>query len=589
MPLEQYEEPHEASEEEPLEEPMDEEPSEEPMEEEPLEKPIEKELSEEPHEDLPEEEVDSDLVSDSRSSQMSNKYFAEYTGIEVKQFRDTLLQLMGNVKKSVAKKTRHQRQYEKRVNKRHIQMQESKIDTGKAVDANLVITKSSGTESEVQDDSNMSGNDTDAGDADIRPIYDEKPMDEVQLTVEGDIFTIEQQHTKQIEISHEEQTTSLLANNADLKAQIQEKVFAIAALKNGLRKSKGNSVDTKFAKTSVLRKLVLQPLRNQSVVRQSNAFKSERPKMLKPRFASQVDVEKDLSKPVTQHYLPKRRESTFAKTDHMISSSSSRNSHRFSPIKTSVVYEKTSPRSDLSMGRIFKIVGLRWIPIGKLLDSCTSKDDSEPTHGSNVGIPNIHECKQTLDISTVGKLFSHLFDEYFNGENQVVSKSSAIHTADASDKLQQQPYSTSSTSTLATVTADGNFDLYKQRCYSLILAESNSLPHAHAQTTKTYYKHQDSRIKKAQDLKIKTSANSDIQDLPLRCQVYQGRLLASFQDDAKLVPSCFAIFDLEPLLLSLNFVFTSKIFKSLSFSLDRLCRLAILCLDQHAHTLHHLE
>ncbi|GJX67705.1 putative reverse transcriptase domain-containing protein [Tanacetum coccineum] len=44
--------------------------------------------------------------------------------------------------------------------------------------------------------------------------------------------------------------------------------------------------------------------------------------------------------------------------------------------------------------------------------------------------------------------------------------------------------------------------------------ESNSLPHVHAQTTKTYYKHQDSRINKAQELKTKTSANSDIQDLP---------------------------------------------------------------------------
>ncbi|GJQ95290.1 hypothetical protein Tco_0006429 [Tanacetum coccineum] len=45
-----------------------------------------------------------------------------------------------------------------------------------------------------------------------------------------------------------EQTTSLLANNADLKAQVQEKVFGIAALKNELRKSKRNSVDTKFVK-----------------------------------------------------------------------------------------------------------------------------------------------------------------------------------------------------------------------------------------------------------------------------------------------------------------------------------------------------
>ncbi|GKF91170.1 hypothetical protein Tco_0274871, partial [Tanacetum coccineum] len=56
-----------------------------------------------------------------------------------------------------------------------------------------------------------------------------------------------------------------------------------------------------------------------------------------------------------------------------------------------------------------------------------------------------------------------------------------------------------------------------------------------------------------------------------------------------LVPSCRVIFDLEPLSLYFDFVFTSEIFKSLSFSLDRLCHLAILCLDQHAHTLHLLE
>ncbi|GJV69177.1 reverse transcriptase domain-containing protein, partial [Tanacetum coccineum] len=57
----------------------------------------------------------------------------------------------------------------------------------------------------------------------------------------------------------------------------------------------------------------------------------------------------------------------------------------------------------------------------------------------------------------------------------------------------------------------------------------------------------------------------------------------------RLVPSCFVIFDLEPLSLSFDFVFSSEIFKSLSIRLDRLCHLAILYLDQHAHTLHHLE
>ncbi|GJS20504.1 hypothetical protein Tco_0449136 [Tanacetum coccineum] len=124
------------------------------------------------------------------------------------------------------------------------------------------------------------------------------------------------------------QINSKTVENADLKAQIQEKVFANVALKNELRKLKGNSVDTKFAKPSILGKPVLQPPRNQSVVRQPNAFKSERPNFSKPRFASQVDVNNVLSKPVTQHYLPKGRESAFAKPNHMIASSSSRNSSK---------------------------------------------------------------------------------------------------------------------------------------------------------------------------------------------------------------------------------------------------------------------
>nr|GEZ22853.1 hypothetical protein [Tanacetum cinerariifolium] len=424
-----------------------------------------------------------------------------------------------------------------------MQTQESKIDKGRAVDADLVITKNSGTELEVQDDNSRSWSDTYADDADIRPIYDEEPMAEF---------------------------------------------FAIAALKNELRKLNGNSVDTKFAKTSVLGKPVSQSLINQSFVRQPHAFEFERPPMSKPRFASKVDVNNNLPRPVTQHYLPKRRESAFAKPDHMIASSKFRNSsknmprfssnemvhdhyidnarkktqerdrksknsvipnarfqstadgskpkhrstnhstrssscvtivvvpiedhsknsnsfsnskhfvcftchkcvfnanhdacitaflkkvnycatiqsnktrnnnklveqkihtqkpnrqifkgHRFSPNKTSAVYEKTSPRSDLRWkptGRIFKIVGLRWVPTRKILASCTSKDDSEPTHGSNVeptgrifenvglrwiptgklldsctskvdseppngsniDITNPHECKQTLDSS----------------------------------------------------------------------------------------------------------------------------------------------------------------------------------------------
>ncbi|GKC70726.1 hypothetical protein Tco_1116609 [Tanacetum coccineum] len=116
--------------------------------------------------------------------------------------------------------------------------------------------------------------------------------------------------------------------NADLKAQIQEKVFTNPALKNELRKIKGTSVDTKLAKSSTLGKPVLQPHRNQSVVRQPNAFKSERPDFSKPQFASQVDVNNILSKPVTPHYLPKVRESAPAKPHHVNAPSSFRNSQK---------------------------------------------------------------------------------------------------------------------------------------------------------------------------------------------------------------------------------------------------------------------
>ncbi|GJS30105.1 hypothetical protein Tco_0490725 [Tanacetum coccineum] len=115
-----------------------------------------------------------------------------------------------------------------------------------------------------------------------------------------------------------EHTTSLIAKNDEFKAQLQEKGFAIAALKNELRKLQGNNMNTKFAKSSILGKPVLQSLRNQSVVRQPTAFKSERPRISKPRFASQVDVNNNLSKPVTTHYLPKERESAVAKPHHMI-------------------------------------------------------------------------------------------------------------------------------------------------------------------------------------------------------------------------------------------------------------------------------
>ncbi|GJY05909.1 hypothetical protein Tco_0371849 [Tanacetum coccineum] len=53
------------------------------------------------------------------------------------------------------------------------------------------------------DTSSSSWNDADVNDADIRHIYDEKPMAEAQLTVECNVFVTGKHHTEQLEFNNE--------------------------------------------------------------------------------------------------------------------------------------------------------------------------------------------------------------------------------------------------------------------------------------------------------------------------------------------------------------------------------------------------
>ncbi|GJW11224.1 hypothetical protein Tco_1577051 [Tanacetum coccineum] len=371
-----------------------------------------------------------------------------------------------------------------------MQTQESKIDTGKAVYADLVDTESIRTDSTVQDESNRSGNDTDADDADIRLIYDEDPMAEVQLTAKCNIFSIGQQHTEQLEIINE--------GRVDQRESVFTKPDHMIASSESRNSSKNM---TRFSSNDMVHNHYLDEARKKTPEINRNSKTNVIPST---RFQSTADGSKP--KPRSTNHSTRSLLCVFnanhdacitkllkeVNSHAKIQSHKTRNSnkpvdqkshtqklgrqiftsHRFSPNKTSAVYEKTSPRSDLS------------------------KDESEPTHGSNVDIPNIHESKQTLDLSAstsinvhteqsfdltlllnvkevsttdmismtlmieLESLFGPSFDEYFNGVNQVVLNSSTVTTADASDKRQQQPDLTSSTSTLATtVSADGNFDL----------------------------------------------------------------------------------------------------------------------------------
>ncbi|GJW77896.1 hypothetical protein Tco_0139578 [Tanacetum coccineum] len=69
----------------------------------------------------------------------------------------------------------------------------------------------------------------------------------------------------------------------DLKAQLQDKNIAISELEELIEKMKGKGVDTNFGKPSILGKPPLQPIRNQTVIRQPTVFKSERTSFSKNR------------------------------------------------------------------------------------------------------------------------------------------------------------------------------------------------------------------------------------------------------------------------------------------------------------------
>ncbi|GKA17294.1 hypothetical protein Tco_0697131 [Tanacetum coccineum] len=147
--------------------------------------------------------IKSQIYLDDEYVIMTRNYFLEYTQLEIPEFRDTLIQHMYYVKKLIDKRALQKKEYDSRVNERQMQTIEEQVDTSTALDASLVDTESSGTKSKEQDTSSRSGNDAHVDDADIKPVYDEEPMAEVQLTAECNVFATRQQHYEQPKYNNE--------------------------------------------------------------------------------------------------------------------------------------------------------------------------------------------------------------------------------------------------------------------------------------------------------------------------------------------------------------------------------------------------
>ncbi|GKB10950.1 retrovirus-related pol polyprotein from transposon TNT 1-94 [Tanacetum coccineum] len=96
--------------------------------------------------------------------------------------------------------------------------------------------------------------------------------------------------------------------NADLKAQLQDKANVNAELRNLLNKTKGKFVDTKFKKPSVVRQPNAFKFSKPSIMGKPSPFSNslERQFFPKSRFAPNTNEKKDLSKLVTPQILSQR-------------------------------------------------------------------------------------------------------------------------------------------------------------------------------------------------------------------------------------------------------------------------------------------
>ncbi|GJR78273.1 hypothetical protein Tco_0149058 [Tanacetum coccineum] len=300
---------------------------------------------------------------------------------------------MGNVKKSVVKRTHHKRQYDRRANKRQMQTHASKVDSSKVLDANLVVMERNGTESRKQD---SSGNYlTHVVDADIRPVNDQVPfaeINELKAQLQAKNSTINNLK-KQIKNVHKKSNEAKVKQEIDVAEWCKRRSWTRERENEKLNKENEHLKQTyKELYDSVKKTRILMKDHNDSLIAQVNSKTIENVDL-------KAQIQEKVQSPESRNNIkPAKRIPNVNKPERWISKG-----YRFSPNKSSAVHEKpNTPRSCLRWkptGRIFKIASLRWIPTAKMFINSTTKVESEPPNGSNDDITNTYECDQTLNVS----------------------------------------------------------------------------------------------------------------------------------------------------------------------------------------------
>ncbi|GKA87482.1 hypothetical protein Tco_0809246 [Tanacetum coccineum] len=368
------------------------------------------------------------MQDNAKESLIIRKFFLAYTQIEVRQFRDILIQHIESVKKSIDERAMHTREYDNRVNERQMRSKEGNADSSKTLDANLVVTKSNETESERHVSSSRSGNDTHDEDEIINSVNGKQPMAEVQLSAEHNILANEQQHFEQSESIYD---TYLL-----------EKVDRNATPDSTDMSHRGGEIDQNAKKCQVSCPL-LDPSFDNMTIKFSNQFLEFENISLKKTVAQ---LQRDFSRMEThcvnmelkyqnqvlkngQHDQILNETSNDANIKREINVLETRNidleicgarllaenkklnmenkhlKQTYKDLSDSIkkTSVQTKDHADSLIVQlnciIFNTGGLRWVPIGKKFTSSTTKVDCEPLNGSNEDITNPYECNQTLNVS----------------------------------------------------------------------------------------------------------------------------------------------------------------------------------------------
>ncbi|GJU41651.1 hypothetical protein Tco_1194608 [Tanacetum coccineum] len=211
--------------------------------------------------------------------------------MEAQSFKDLIIQHMDSIEQCIVERALHEQEIQnrlKRLNERKLQIQECKVQEVKGSDASSGDTDSSGIVSDKGDDqclenqSNTSRNES----------------NEVPYTVEYNVFAVETQHSEQPE------------NINDTSLMEMERVIGSVSIPdlsdmcdNDIQNDQ-NVVECEDERVTLANLIVNLKL---------DIDENKKTEFERHRFASQVGVPHDLTKPVTPHSWPQVRKSSFAK------------------------------------------------------------------------------------------------------------------------------------------------------------------------------------------------------------------------------------------------------------------------------------